>query len=113
MDLQGCRAPLAGCVCIMKKRDYSAAVNWIFPELLSDDIYTHHHPFTVSIISSPPRFLQSTLTDGLTSGSWSELLSGEQLEYSEYWQYFGSTYCEYSQYFRVHYSGYSEYCLYW
>ena len=37
---------------------------------------------------------------------------GEQLEYLEYRQYFGSIYCEYSQNFGVLYCGYSLYSKY-
>ena len=61
--------------------------------------------------------LQTAFTDGPTDGSWSKLLSGGELEYLEYWQYFGSICCEHSKYLRVQRSWYSEYsnhfgCLY-
>ena len=49
----------------------------------------------------------SRFTDGPTNGSWRKLLSGRELEYLEYWQYFESICCEHSKYLRVQHSWYS------
>ena len=43
------------------------------------------------------------------NGCWSKLLSGGELKYLEYRQYFESICCEHSKYLRVHQSWYSEY----